>query len=428
MFLLVADDLTGGNDAGIQFAKHGLEARLALDSDAATVSGCLGATPPDMLIVNTNTRNISGEEAAKRVAEMASSLRDRAPEIVFKKIDSTLRGNPGAEMEALMRGFGFSAAFLAPAYPKQGRTVKNGHLLVDGTPVHQTGFANDPLAPIRQSSVAGIMREQSDRKAAMVSASVLDGPLENVTAHINGLLREGAELLVFDAETAAHLTAVATVGFALRQRPLFIGSAGLAEALAALPQQSAPSKEHHALAPTERVLFVCGSAHQMTHAQTALLAAENVPVVRVPETVLDASAPESIRRETVEKTRSALTGGNAVLATPLGRIGTAGSVAEGMALSEELAAIAVETVREFRHDPASTALVMTGGETAYAVLAQLGACLDLHDELHPGIALCTVASGPWKGLKAVTKAGGFGTEKTLVELLHMLRPQTAAQG
>ena len=69
---------------------------------------------------------------------------------------------------------------------------------------------------------------------------------------------------------------------------------------------------------------------------------------------------------------------------------------------------------------------MTGGETAYAVLKRLGDCLSLHAELLPGIALCVVRGGPWEGLKVITKAGGFGSPETLLELVDILRQHEAA--
>lgn len=425
MYLLVADDLTGGNDAGIQFAKRGMDARLALSGECAAVLDAANGNGR-MLVVNANTRTMPANAAASRIASIVSSLRDAAstrPVMVFKKIDSTLRGNPGVEMDAIMDGFGFSTAFLAPSYPQQGRTVVGGDLLVDGVPLHLTGFANDPLTPVRESSVTAIMRGQTRRKIGSVPLAALSSGPEALLRRIRALIHEdGAECIIFDAETTGHLAAIAEAGLAMEPRPLFMGAAGLAEALASqLPQSSfpqVPETTEEAASPVDRVFFICGSAHQATHAQTDMLAKAGIPVIRMPENFLDdPGAPVATTAAVI----NALEKGSAALAAPIGRIGVAGNPAEGMALSAALSSMALDVLQKLSGPPRSTALVMTGGETAHAVLERLGSCLSLHAELLPGIALCTVTGGPWDGLKAVTKAGGFGSPQTLLKLMDLLR-------
>lgn len=423
MYLLLADDLTGGNDAGIQFVKNGLEARLALSPEFAPLLVTTGAERP-VCIVNTNSRNLSAGDAGNCIASVAASLRQKAfpePSMVFKKIDSTLRGNPGAEMDAIMDGFGLSAAFFAPSYPKQGRTVRNGTLLVNGTPVHETAFANDPLTPVRESSVEAIMRKQTSRAVAAVSLGEIEAGTDALATHVRELIAGGARCIIFDAETAEHLTALAALGLAMESRPLFVGSAGLAEALAPLlPRSREKTGAGGAAEPggADHVLFLCGSAHQTTHDQVEELAAAGVPVIRMPETILaDPDAPARSSRALV----AALRKGPAVLTAPLDRISTTGSMAAGLAIGTALSAIALAALDDLRDTPEATALIMTGGETAYAVLQRLASCLTLYAEPAPGIALSTVSGGPWNGLTVVTKAGGFGGPHTMVDILDMLR-------
>lgn len=431
MLLLVADDLTGGNDAGIQFVKHGMSARLALSPDCAASTSAEEehAQRPDVLVVNTGTRNLPGHEAAQRIAHIMRSLCSSMPETVFKKIDSTLRGNPGCETDAIMNACGFDAAFLAPSYPGQGRTVKDGVLLVNGVPVHETVFAQDPLTPIAESAVAAIMGVQSARKSINVPLAELELGTENVVSYVLEHIRQGVSLFIFDAATAAHLAVVAAAGLALRKRPLFIGSAGLAEALAeALPQTTTRANvdaQRDAIRNTtaNSVFFICGSANQATHKQIAELSAVGTPIVRMAETFRDMPDAEE---ETAKRAAKELEKGAVVLATPLGRISASGDVTEGMALSKALAAIALGVLQKNVAEPHAAALVMTGGETAYAVLQLLGSALALHEEIAPGIALCTLSGGPWHGLRVVTKAGGFGAPSALVNLLNMLQRGNAA--
>jgi uncharacterized protein YgbK (DUF1537 family) len=68
------------------------------------------------------------------------------------------------------------------------------------------------------------------------------------------------------------------------------------------------------------------------------------------------------------------------------------------------------------------ALLLTGGETAIAVLKALGAGgLRLAGEIEPGVALGALVGGPFAGLGLVTKAGGFGDAETLVRVWEAAR-------
>lgn len=427
MYLLIADDLTGGNDAGIQFAKCGITARMALAPDQ--VAGNVASCGPGMLVVNTNTRNLPDAEAACLLAEVVETLKREtgfaAPEMVFKKIDSTLRGNPGMEIDVLMRGFGFTMTFLAPSYPEQGRAVKHGILLVDNVPVRETVFAQDPLTPVRESSVAAIVRGQTARKTAGISLSTLEQGPDRVAAEVSALAARGVELLIFDAMTSEHLAVVAAAGLAMDTRPLFAGSAGLAAALAKLLPGSEKNtlSSGESLAPVEHIFLICGSANRVTHAQTAELETAGVSVIRLGDNIFSCADEAQTAASAVLK---ALGTGAATLAMPLARIGDAGNMSEGLALSGAVADMAVSILRKLDKAPRATALVMTGGETAYSVLDRLGGGLALHAELSPGIALCTLTGGPWDGLRVVTKAGGFGMPGTLVAILNMLRHRKAA--
>ncbi len=419
MYLLLADDFTGGNDAGIQFAKCGIDSRLVLTAE------CKESLPPNadkdcLLAVNANTRTLPAPDGAACINSFIAHMHASGihPSLVFHKIDSVLRGNPGTEMDAIMDGFGFSTAFLTPAFPKQGRSVVDGILLVNGVPVGETAFAQDPMTPITESSIVARMESQSRRKAGVVPVAALESGRTAIAARLEQLRQDKIECIVFDATTRQHLSAIAETGLAMPARPLFVGSAGLAEAVARCLPPPAGADKSAPLDPVEQVFFICGSAHQNTHDQTAALAKMGVPVIRMPGDFLDNPAAAE---QMVEAAVAALKQSIAVLAAPLHRIGTAGDKEKGLAINAVLSDLALQSIRRLDKDPRSIALVMTGGETAYSVFKHLGSELALHKELLPGIAHCTVAGGKWDGMQVVTKAGGFGTPDTFVALVRMLR-------
>lgn len=226
----IADDLTGALEAAAKFACQGLGARVTTE---ITLSG-----PPEVpvLVIDTETRHGAAEKAAAIVREAAESALQFAPWLVYKKTDSTLRGNIAAEFRALLELIPDRSLVYAPAYPEMGRTVKGGHLFVGDLPVHQSAFASDPLDPVRESDITVLLR--------------------------------GVPVLVLDGESNADVMAAAGRITAMDPPSLAAGPAALAWALA----QCIPSMcrgEVRCLPRLPRCLVINGSLHPASVAQVA---------------------------------------------------------------------------------------------------------------------------------------------------------------
>lgn len=219
----LADDLTGALEVGAKFAARGIASEVTTDPK-------LRASRP-VHVVDTETRHLPGAEAAAAIAE---ALHCRA-DLIFKKTDSTLRGNIAAELSALSRGYPDAALHYIPAYPRMGRTVRSGQLLVHGVPVHQTAFARDPLNPVRDSSVASASGD--------VRCTIHDGECDADIAR----------------SVAAALSDPAT--------RIIAGPASVAEALAAHLQPGVPDPPQ--LPKLTRVAIVNGSLHPASTQQIA---------------------------------------------------------------------------------------------------------------------------------------------------------------
>ena len=129
----------------------------------------------------------------------ARDLHARGVPLIAKKIDSTLRGWIGREIQAVLDSECADAVALCPTNPGAARTVENGLLLVDGTPVHQTAFSRDPAFPIRTSRVDQIVGSQT-------AARLRHCPLDRVRSGeapliewLEAALADGAKILSFDA-------------------------------------------------------------------------------------------------------------------------------------------------------------------------------------------------------------------------------------
>ena len=156
--LALADDLTGALEVGAKFAGEGIASVITTDAS-------LECTAP-VLVIDTETRHLAPELAAAQVTRVLQQAHKPGVRLIYKKTDSTLRGNIAAELEALAGFYGGRVVYAA-GYPAMGRTVTDGRLYVNGVLLEQTGFAQDPLNPITDSRVpAGIFCDVEEDVAA----------------------------------------------------------------------------------------------------------------------------------------------------------------------------------------------------------------------------------------------------------------------
>jgi uncharacterized protein YgbK (DUF1537 family) len=410
---LIADDLTGASDAGVQFARRGLATRVLFDISESA------ATPEvDALVVDTDTRALPAADAYMRVREVADRLRTVRPEHVYKKVDSTLRGNLGAEIDAVMDVFGFTLAVVAPAFPALGRTTRMGIHHLRGRPVHQTEIGRDPKAPVRESELVGLVQGQSRRTAARIPLETVERGPESIRRQAEELAGRGLSVLVCDAESDQALQAIAE-SLAERADVLWVGSAGLAEHLAGplgLPVR--PPRLPRLDALDGPVLVVAGSLSETTQAQVSALAARpHIAVVEIDPLAIvggDAACCAEVER-CRHAMRTALDSGRdcaLVLGTRADRSEAAQRVAE------LLGTIAADGAGSHRLG----GLILTGGDTARAVCREFGATgIELLGEVEAGVPLGRLVGDTCAGVLAVTKAGTFGSELTLVRALDHLK-------
>ena len=129
--IVIADDFTGANDTGVQLAKKGARTDVLLRSDGAI------SRHADVLVVNTESRALPAECAAEAVSQAlrAWCQSEQTVPIIYKKIDSTFRGNIGAEITAAMKVSGKRLALIAGAIHAAGRITRNVECLVNHVPL-----------------------------------------------------------------------------------------------------------------------------------------------------------------------------------------------------------------------------------------------------------------------------------------------------
>jgi uncharacterized protein YgbK (DUF1537 family) len=387
---IVADDLTGACDTGALFCGGG--------AVGVFVGPPWPGLGPHAAALDTGSRALAAPDAAARVGAIARTIAGRLRSgRVMKKIDSTMRGAVGAEIDALLDVTGIDTALVCPAFPEQGRVVVDGTLLVDGRPAHLSPLAQDPDYPGATSDVAGMLSGHTSRPVSSLLLEDVRGAVAGLGRVLDG--RRG-HVMVADAETRADLDVLAEAAVP-RPAILIAGSAGLARSCAGvlgLDGEPVP------LPRGRGWLFVVGSRHPAARAQLAALAAAGVAGAWVG----DAEGPRA------DAVVSALAAGRpAFIAT-----GEEASMAR-----EDAAAALAGLVASVLERSAPDALVVTGGETARALMRSVGAArLDLLGSPGSGLALARLpvpgAGGSSRALDIVTKAGGFGSPDLFLQMLR----------
>ena len=423
---VIADDLTGANDTGVQFARRGARTLVPLDwHDLRSL-----ARRADVLVLNTNSRAVAPRVAAQRARVAAEALRRAGVEAVYKKIDSTFRGNVGQELDAILDVFPSPLAVLTPAFPPAGRAVRDGTLFVGNVPVHRTPVGRDPVTPVRESHLPTLLGQQVQRPIHLLQLSWLRGQPARATRVLRDWRAASPGIVLADAATPRDLDRLARLVVREGLFGVAAGSAGLATALgAALSWPRRPRRvKPDGKAP---VLLVVGSPNPTSLEQVAWVEKDSrVAVIRA--TLADVVADgERYRREldrVVKKARAEITAGRDTVVTlaqrptpPSGRSRALRPTAS-RAISEFLG----QATRLVARDVCPGGLLLCGGDIAIAACSALGASgIELQGEVEAGVPWGRLVGGELADLAAVTKAGGFGKTEAFARAIRFLRPSRA---
>jgi uncharacterized protein YgbK (DUF1537 family) len=410
--LLIADDLTGGADAGAQFAKRGLRTLLISAKEGAQID-FLKYGSADVLVINTDSRRLTPDRASHLVSSLCREYDRNLFPVIYKKIDSTLRGNIGFEIDAILKETGVPICFITPAYPEQHRTLVNGILMVGGKPVALTEAARDAASPVQESHVQKLLQHQSQNSIGRVELSHVAAGREHLKKIVKEERNKGNKLIVFDVMTREDLRMIAEVGFDLERRPLFAGSAGLAEEVAKKLSPREPStKNQTTTKPIAHVFIISGSVSNVTHGQLERLERKAMFTFELGKPFLTKNGPDldEAKRKLIQNISEALVHGHVVLRTCAEKVLSVDR--KRLPISQRIVKImgevAVSALRESHIDVRDSALVLTGGDTALSVLDLLEIeGIEIGGEILNGIAIGRLIGGAWNSLRVVTKAGAF---------------------
>lgn len=400
---LIADDLTGALDTGAQFQQKGL---------LTVVPFRYNRSFGDVAVVafNSHTRHAEDTVAFRRVLHLTRRLKGR---ILFKKVDSTLRGNVATEIVAMLEGSRLPKAILAPAFPSQGRTLEEGILKFYGTPIHRTAYRDAFSPPLDTSFVPELVERVIGEPVGYLGREALrQGALK-----LSERIREAEErVILLDSFTQRDLRLVAQAWWSfLRDEVLVCGSAGLAQEID-LGGGTNPVKSFRIPKREGPLLLVSGSRHEKTLKQVQkVLEVFRFPLIE-PEMEDFTSPKRSLKeiRKVAERVADALLRSRGVVLSTSFRERVEGE--EGR-VAKNLGRV-VEQVLRCRK---ISSLTLSGGDVAMAVCQRLSsAAMRIETEILQGIPLSSLLGGPYDGLHVVTKGGGLGEPDAFVQVIQAL--------
>ncbi len=413
-FAIIADDQTGAGDSGVHFALAGKP--MALILDFAAMKGQLAAF--NRVVISTDSRFLDGVAAAKQVEAVVKCCLTAGFRKFYKKIDSTMRGNTGSEIAAMLAASQCSAALICPAIPRQGRICCNGEILVNGLPLAESAMGQDPFHPLTTSVIADLLNLQSNLPSCHLSLADVRSSAEALLAKVNSRLLRGCRLIIADAAEQSDLDKLAEL-LAGKPELLPVGAAGLAEAISA-QEISAGCEEDFTQQAGGRMLAVVGSLTDISRDQADIAGASGAfQVLEFNAVAGRADLDREINRLIGEIQNAPR--GHLLLRTKRPNSKEGQTPVDGELVAELLGRVA----RAICQQVACRIVFATGGSTSMGVAKALGInAVTIEKELLPGVVLgsCRAPGMPVRWF--ITKSGGFGHARTLQELAECFVLQT----
>ncbi|MEE2884815.1 MAG: four-carbon acid sugar kinase family protein [Chloroflexota bacterium] len=383
---IISDDLTGAMDSSGSLAAKGFNSSVIFN---------LNSIPDtDSVAVSTDSRDGSASNARIKVADASRKI---GPRIIYKKIDSTLRGHIGIELKSMMDSMKIHKVLVAPAFPDTGKTTINGTMLVNGFPVHKSSFANDPTNPVSQSHIPTLLAGSMQYSVDTLSLDVISKGSNTIRNHMR---TNSHNILVCDAIEQKHLQSIADAISNVGEKWIICGSGGLAREMGVMLGTKFSDKAICFNPRSGTSLIVIGSLHEKTVLQfQSLQNSRDIPVL----------TPSSVDNFSSLKTSIVITSVNDKYLK-----NKENSVAKSLAKATASAL-----------DNMCTGLFLSGGSTAAAVLGNLQPDhISLVGEVEPGVPAGNIIGGKADGLRVVTKAGGFGSTDAILNALRYLEHGT----
>ena len=419
-YIVIADDLTGSNATCSLFKKIGLRAASILK-----LQGDINYDV-DVISYSTASRGLDKEEAYKKVSEAIKILKNKNVLVYNKRIDSTLRGNIGTEINAMLDNLEDDRiAVVVPAYPDSGRIVVNKTMLVNGVLLENSDAGKDPKTPIKTSCVESLVQKDIKYSSTYFTLSDIAQPIEEIAKKIQEAIKK-SRVLIFDAVNNEDIIKISKAIIHSDINIITVDPGPFT-----LYYSKELQKKNHL---EKKILMVIGSVTTTTKKQVEyILQEEDIFLVKM--RVEDFFEEESCSKE-IERVISFIKKGIEsydlflVTTSPIGDEKKADlqKLAENLnttveEISKTIANTLTETiVKILKETQKFEGIYSSGGDITIALLEKLKAIgVEIREEVIPLAAYGRIIGGDFPNLKLVSKGGMVGDEKTIKLCLHKIK-------
>ena len=419
-YIVIADDLTGSNATCSLFKKIGLRAASILK-----LQGDINYDV-DVISYSTASRGLDKEEAYNKVSEAIKILKSKDVLVYNKRIDSTLRGNIGTEINAMLDNLEDDRiAVVVPAYPDSGRIVVNKTMLVNGVLLENSDAGKDPKTPIKTSCVESLIQKDIKYSSTYFTLSDIEQPIEEIVKKIQEAIKK-SRVLIFDAVNNEDIIKISKAIIHSDINIITVDPGPFT-----LYYSKELQKKNHL---EKKILMVIGSVTATTKKQIEyILQEEDIFLVKMK--VEDFFEKETCLKE-IERVISYIKKGIAsydlflVTTSPIGDEKKADlqKLAENLNTTvEEISKIIANTLTEtvvkiLKETEKFEGVYSSGGDITIALLEKLKAIgVEIREEVIPLAAYGRLIGGDFPNLKLVSKGGMVGDEKTIKLCLHKIK-------
>lgn len=411
--LVITDDFTGALDTGVQFSKQGISTLIAIDK-AVPLFQSVGDA--QVLVVDTESRHLSPKDAYQCVKTLVQMAKVQGVKYIYKKTDSALRGNIGAELSAVTNAFHNQTVYFVPAFPVQGRTTRNGIHYVNGVPVSDSVFGKDPFEPVIFSNVADIIHSQSDIPVTLSS-------LQDINCC------KGRQIIAIDAASEADIRIVCDRFKKMGIPTIMAGCAGFAAHLAELLKLT-PQKLPY-LNTCEKIMVLSGSVNPITFKQQKYAQKNGFTCVELkPEQKLTLNfCSKEEGYQFLDSLEQILESNHKLLIVAASNdqsVQATDTFARKMKLLPEQARVRIarnlgQIAAEISLRQTDSAVFLIGGDTLISYLHLMHAHkIEPLRELVPGVVQaklhCSMGTR-----NIISKSGGFSSKDVIIQVTKMLR-------
>ncbi|PZT55663.1 four-carbon acid sugar kinase family protein [Paenibacillus silvae] len=422
---IIADDLTGANDSGVQLARHGLKTSVLFNMDEGSLASY------DTVVFDTDSRSISAEEAYDRVYLAAKLLMDNGFDTIFKKMDSTMRGNIGIEIDAVYDVVQPDFMMIAPGYPKNNRTIREGIHYLNGVPLAETEIALDPKTPVTISYLPDLLKQQTKYNVGEITVGDLEAGQQHVHAKLEQLKQNKIPYVLVDSTEERHLELILQMTHDMPYTFAWAGSAGIANYLPAHYELESKPAALTITPNSGPILTVVGSVNKNSREQLYRLLRQS-RIASVSFHSFKAVSAEEDREAEMERVYNeirakALEGQDVVLYSTAESIDIELARATGenrglnpTEVSNEIVRAIGEICARLLEEGLFKGVSMTGGDTAKQICLKWNISgFELLDELEIGVPISRFMG--IEDLYVITKAGGFGKSDVFIHAIQKLK-------